>query len=443
MQFNSIDFLFYFLPVFLFAYYVLPDRCRNAVLIAGSLAFYAQAGSNKVLILGLLIGTTLVTFFIARVLEKRRSGWVLGIALGAMAALLMFFKLYNQGRLLPAGLSFYLFQLAAYLISVYRQQIRADRNILAFGAQTVMFPKLLSGPLMEPASLQEQVEKPSISLQNVHDGLQQLILGLGLKVLLANRLGSLWAQSGVVGYESISTPFAWMSLVAYAMQLYFDFWGYSLMAMGIGQMLGFKLPENFRDPYASRSVGEFWRRWHASLGAWFRVNIYFPMGGSRKGNLRTIFNLLVVWAFTGVWHGIGGNYLLWAAFLVFFIINERFWLGKLLKKSYVLCHVYTVLAILLSWLPFAVGDWDQMVMYAGRLFGTAGQTLNPNDYIIWGQEYLKLLIAGVVCATPLPRLVWNKIKNSFVADILLFALFWVVVYFVVTSAQDPFMYFQY
>ena len=443
MQFNSIDFLFYFLPIFLMVYYILPDRLRNFVLIIGSLAFYAQAGSNKPLIMGLLIGSTLVTFFIAWLLEKVRSGWLLAFSLCAMAGVLMFFKLYNEGRLLPAGLSFYLFQLAAYLICVYRQQIHADRNILAFGAQTVMFPKLLSGPLMEPASLQEQVKKPNISMHNIHDGLQQLILGLGLKVLLANRLGSLWAQSSVVGYESISTPFAWMSLVAYAMQLYFDFWGYSLMAMGIGQMLGFKLPENFRDPYASRSVGEFWRRWHASLGAWFRVNIYFPMGGSRKGNLRTVFNLLVVWAFTGIWHGIGGNYLLWAAFLVFLIINERFWLGKLLKKTYVLCHVYTVLAILLSWLPFAVGDWDQMVMYLGRLFGTAGQTLNPNDFVIWGQEYLKLLIAGVICATPLPRMVWNKIKNSFVADILMFALFWVVVYFIVTSAQDPFMYFQY
>ena len=175
MQFNSIDFLFYFLPIFLMVYYILPDRLRNFVLIIGSLAFYAQAGSNKPLIMGLLIGSTLVTFFIAWLLEKVRSGWLLAFSLCAMAGVLMFFKLYNEGRLLPAGLSFYLFQLAAYLICVYRQQIHADRNILAFGAQTVMFPKLLSGPLMEPASLQEQVKKPNISMQNIHDGLQQLI----------------------------------------------------------------------------------------------------------------------------------------------------------------------------------------------------------------------------------------------------------------------------
>jgi alginate O-acetyltransferase complex protein AlgI len=443
MQFNSVDFLFFFLPIFLFAYYVLPERLRNVVLIVGSLWFYAQAGSNKPLILGLLVGTTLATFAIAWLLELIHSKFILGLALISMAALLMYFKLHDGGRLLPAGLSFYLFQLAAYLISVYRRQIHADRNILAFGTQTMMFPKLLSGPLMEPASLQEQVRKPAATMQNVHDGLQQLILGLGLKVLLANRLGSLWAQSGVVGYESISTPFAWMSLVAYSMQLYFDFWGYSLMAMGIGQMLGFKLPENFRDPYASRSVGEFWRRWHASLGAWFRVNIYFPMGGSRKGNLRTIFNLLVVWLFTGIWHGIGGNYLIWAMFLVFLIINERLWLGKLLKKSNVWCHFYTVLAILLSWLPFAVGDWNDMLMFGGRLFGLAGETLNHNDFLIWGKEYLWLLVGGVICATPAPRMVWNKVKDHPLTDVVLFVLFWVVVYFVVTSAQDPFMYFQY
>jgi alginate O-acetyltransferase complex protein AlgI len=306
-----------------------------------------------------------------------------------------------------------------------------------------MFPKLLSGPLMQPASLQRQVNKPSISIHNVHSGLQELILGLGLKVLLANRIGSLWAQAGVIGYESISTPFAWMSLVAFAMELYFDFWGYSLMAMGIGQMLGFRLPENFRDPYASKSVGEFWRRWHASLGAWFRVNIYFPLGGNRKGNVRTIFNLFVVWLFTGIWHGIGGNYLVWAMFLLLLIINERLWLGKLLKKSHVICHVYTVFAILVSWLPFAVGDWNQMLMFAGRLFGFAGETLNPNDFMIWGKEYLWLLVGGVICATPLPRAIWNKIKDHTLTDIILFALFWIVVYFIVTSAQDPFMYFQY
>jgi alginate O-acetyltransferase complex protein AlgI len=287
------------------------------------------------------------------------------------------------------------------------------------------------------------VQHPAVSLVNFHTGLQELILGLALKVLLANRIGSLWAQAAVVGYESISTPFAWMALVAFAMQLYFDFWGYSLMAVGLGHMLGFRLPENFRDPYASKSVGEFWRRWHASLGAWFRVNIYFPMGGSRKGNVRTVFNLLVVWLFTGVWHGIGGNYLVWALFLVILIINERFWLGKLLKKSNVWCHIYTVLAILLSWVPFAIGDWNDMLMFCGRLFAVAGETLNPSDFIIWGKEYVALLIGGVICATPLPRYLWNKVKVHPITDIFLFALFWIAVYFVITSAQDPFMYFQY
>ncbi len=443
MQFNSIIFIFYFFPLFLLAYYIVQDRFRNAVLILGSLFFYYFASSNKVLVLGLLIGSTVFSYLMAQLLEKKHSGWILGFSLAVQGALLMFFKLYDGGKLLPAGLSFYLFQLAAYLISVYRRDIHADKRLSALGAQTFMFPKLLMGPLMEPGSLQAQVEKPETNLERFHAGLQELILGLGLKVLLANRIGGLWGQAAAVGYESISTPFAWMALVAFAMQLYFDFWGYSLMAVGIGKMLGFHLPENFRDPYASRSVGEFWRRWHASLGAWFRVNLYFPLGGSRKGNLRTIFNLLVVWLFTGVWHGIGGNYLIWALFLVILIINERLWLGNLLKKSQFFCHVYTVLAILLSWLPFAVGDWNDMLMYGGRLFSLAGETLNPNDFLIWGKEYFWLLVGGVFCATPAPRAIWNKIKNHPLTDVALFALFWIAVYFVITSAQDPFMYFQY
>ena len=443
MQFNSLAFIFSFFPIFLMVYYCVRQELRRPVMILGSLVFYALSSGGNYWWVALLALVGVASYFAGFTLVKPGKTVFLVVYLCALTAILTFFKLFSSGRYLPAGMSFYLFQLAAYLIDVYRGKLFPEQKFLSFSEQVVMFPKLLSGPLMDPRTLQLQSRycKPSFAL--VYEGIQQFIVGLALKVLIANRLSGLWGQAAVVGYESISTPFAWMSLVAYAMQLYFDFWGYSLMAMGIGQMLGFKLPENFRDPYASRSVGEFWRRWHASLGAWFRVNIYFPMGGSRKGNLRTVFNLLVVWAFTGIWHGIGGNYLLWAAFLVFLIINERFWLGKLLKKTYVLCHVYTVLAILLSWLPFAIGDWDQMVMYAGRLFGTAGQTLNPNDYVIWGQEYLKLLIAGVICATPLPRMIWNKIKNSFVTDILLFALFWVVVYFIVTSAQDPFMYFQY
>ncbi len=443
MQFNSTSFLFLFLPIFLIVYYVLPRKARSWALLGGSLVFYWFAGSDPWLILGLLVGNLLFSRFVAREIQASQHTWLLVAGLLVLAGELVFFKLYNGGKLLPVGMSFYLFQMAAYVIDAYRGHYRAEYKLSEFGAQMVMFPKLLMGPLMDPADLQRQIKKPHNTFASFHKGMQLFILGLALKVLLANRIGGLWAQAATIGHESISTIFAWMALTAYAMQLYFDFWGYSLMAMGLGYMLGFQLPENFIDPYASRSVSEFWRRWHVTLGAWFRNYVYIPLGGNRGGTLRTLVNLLAVWAFTGFWHGVGGNYLLWAAILFFFIANERLWLRKYLDRSKALSHVYTVVVILVSWVPFAIGDWDKMVIFLVKLFGLGGPALNPTDYIVWGKEYLWLLIGGLICATPLPRWLCSKLKRFAFTDFLLFILFWVAVFYIATSAQDPFLYFQF
>lgn len=443
MQFNSIEFIFCFLPIILAVYYVVPRIFRSTALILGSLAFYAFSSGGNYWWVALLVVITLLAYFAGLTLGKPHRGWLLAIYLSVLAAILIFFKVYDGGRWLPAGMSFYMFQIAAYLIDVFRLKFLPEKNVLSFTSQIVMFPKLLSGPLMNPMQLKLQTKYAKPSYQNIHDGLQLLILGLGLKVAIANRLGGLWGQAAVIGYESISTPFAWLALIAYTMRLYFDFYGYSLMAMGIGKMLGYDLPENFLHPYASKTVSEFYRRWHATLGAWFREYLYIPLGGNRKGTLRTVLNLAIVWLFTGLWHGVGGNYLLWAGFLLALILLERFLIGKLLNKSYVIGYVYTVFVILLSWIPFAIGDWNQMVTFTGRLFGMCGTTLNGRDFIIWGKDYLPILITGVICATPLPEKLWKKIRFTTLADILLFVLFWLVVYYLATAAQDPFMYFQY
>jgi alginate O-acetyltransferase complex protein AlgI len=376
-------------------------------------------------------------------MERLNKVQVLSFSLAVLAAILVFFKLYDGGSMLPVGMSFYLFQIAGYLIDVYRQKLEPEKNILAFSAQIMMFPKLLSGPLMNPKDLQNQQRTCRPDGQRFLNGLKTLVCGLGLKVVVANRLGSLWAQGAVVGYESISVPFAWLCLVGYAMQLYFDFYGYSLMAIGIGRMLGYELPENFLHPYISKTVSEFYRRWHATLGTWFREYLYIPLGGNRKGTVRTIVNLAVVWLFTGLWHGVGGNYLLWAGFLFLLIVNERLWLGKILKKLPLIGHVYVVFVILLSWVPFAVGDFSQMVVFLGRLFGLGGQVLNPADYILWGRDYAPILLSGVILATPLPAKLCARLKNTLLGDILILVLFWVVVYFISTAAQDPFLYFAY
>ena len=443
MQFNSLQFIFGFLPLFLAVYYIFPPKARNVVLILGSLAFYTFSSSGNYRPAVLLVLCTVLTFLAGLTLSRPSRGWLLAVYLLLMAALLTFFKVYAGGKHLPAGMSFYLFQMAAYLIDVYRLKFLPERNLLAFAGQMTMFPKLLSGPLMNPRQLQLQCKYITPSYDEFHEGLQELIVGLGLKVLLANRLGGLWAQPAIIGYKSISTPAAWLALIGYAMQLYFDFYGYSMMAIGLGRMLGYSLPRNFNDPYAAKSVSEFYRRWHVTLGSWFREYVYFPLGGSRNGKLRTVLNLAVVWLLTGLWHGVGGNYLLWAGFLCLLIINEHLWMGKLLKKTHVIGRLYTAFVILLSWIPFAVGDWNQMLVFCGRLFGFCGEALNPRDFILWGRDYVGILAAGVVFATPLPRKIWEKVRYSTAADIVLFVLFWVVVYYIATAAQDPFLYFQF
>lgn len=443
MQYNSLEFLYGFFPLFLAVYYMFRHRHRGAVLLVGSLVFYALSSGGSYWWVALLVLITLLSYLAGLTLGKPKRGWLLGLYLTCLLGILSFFKLWQGGRYLPAGMSFYLFQIAAYLIDVQRQKLRPEKKLADYMNQIIMFPKLLSGPLMQPRVLKLQEKFCRPRSRDVHDGLQLLILGLGLKVVLANRMGGIWGQANVIGFESISTPYAWIALASWAMQLYFDFFGYSLMAMGIGRMLGYDLPENFIDPYASRSVSEFYRRWHATLGAWFKEYLYIPLGGNRKGTFRTLVNLAVVWLFTGLWHGVGGNYLLWAGILYVLIVNERLWLGKHLKNSRFFSHVYVVFVILLSWVPFAVGDWNLMLTFFAKLFCLGGKTLNPLDFMNLWQDYALLLGCGILCATPMPRKLWEKIKGTTFGDFLLFALFWVVVYYISTAAQDPFLYFQY
>ncbi len=441
MQFNSIAFLFAFFPLFLLIFAITPARLKSAFLVLASLVFYAfSAGSVPVVLLALL---TVLAYFAQRLLSSTHRGSFLALFLAIFTGVLIFFKLYAHGTYLPAGMSFYLFQIAAWLIDVFRGKITAERHILTFSEQIVLFPKLLSGPIVQPQVLQKQQEKRHFSLQNVYEGVRLLIIGLGMKVLIANRLGGLWAEPATIGYASISTPAAWLALTAYAMQLYLDFWGYSLMAMGIGKAIGYDLPENFVDPYTSHSISEFYRRWHATLGAWFRDYVYIPLGGSRCGLLRTLVNIGVVWLLTGLWHGVGGNYLLWAGFIFVLIVIERLFLKKWLDKSQILCHIYVVFAIFLSWIPFAIGDFSEMQVFLARLFGFGGTVADPQDFATWISMYAGLLTAGAFFMTGFPRKIWNKFKNTVVMDSFLFVVFWFVVYYIATAAQDPFLYFQY
>lgn len=442
MQFCSEEFLFCFLPLFLAVYYAVPQRFRNAVLALGSVLFYGLGFFGELWQTGLLLGLTGISFVAGRLQCRWKSKVLLGLYLGVLAAVLAFFKLYEGGRWLAPGMSFYMFQMAAFLVEARRREALAKQSLLDYSTQILMFPKLLSGPICSPVDLWQQIWSRGYLPERFHEGLQQLILGIAMKTVLADRLGGLWSQAAVVGYDGISTPFAWMALVCYALRLYLDFFSYSLMAQGLGGMLGFRLPRNFRDPYWAKSVSEFYRRWHITLGAWFREYIYIPLGGSRRGTVRTVCNLAVVWLLTGLWHGIGWGYLIWAGFLFFCIVNERLWLKKLLDKWPLLGHVYTPFVIVLSWVPFGVVDPGQCWIYLQKLFGV-GAVVNPMDYVNYTGRYAALMLGGLLLCTPLPEKLWNRVKDRVWADVLLFGLFWAAMYFMSTGSGDPFLYFQF
>ncbi|MGM9640741.1 MAG: MBOAT family O-acyltransferase [Faecousia sp.] len=449
MEFNSINFIFFFLPAFLLVYYLVPAGSRNPVLTLGSLVFYAIGVRDRIWCLALLLGLIFLSWLAGLWMEHvSRRGLFLAGCLTVLFGGLLGFKysgLFGQGIALPLGISFFTFQMAAYLIDLYRCKTQPELSLLRYSAGILLFPKLLSGPLMEPERLRLQLAHRRFGICAVDDGLRDFILGLSMKTLLADRLGGLWSQATTIGFESLSAPMAWMALLAFSLQLYFDFCGYSRMAIGLGKMLGFRLPQNFDYPYVAASMADFWRRWHITLGAWFREYLYIPLGGSRNGTARWFISSLVVWLATGIWHGSTSNFIVWGMFQFLLILLERFWMGDFLKKHRVFSHVYMILAIMLSWLLFAVRDLDQILLYLSRLvplFGT-GTAVNPRDFMIYGSQYLPYLLAGIVFSTPLLHKPWKRVRNRWLGTVICFLLFWVSVFCLSVSVNDPFLYFSF
>ena len=449
MGFNTLPFVFVFLPLFLAAFYLVPARWRAGLLCLGSLVFYVIGVWQRPWCLAPLLGLAVLVYLLGLRMRPRESRGLLALGLAALFGCLFFFKyagLLGLGVTLPLAISFYSFQLAAYLIDVYRGRVPAERKPLLFFTGVLLFPKLLSGPLMDPLSLHEQLsDPPRPGLEDFDSGLRDFILGLSMKVLLANQIGGLWRQVGNIGYESASTPLAWMGIAAYSLQLYLDFCGYSWMALGLGRMLGFRLPRNFEHPYAARSMQDFWRRWHISLSSWFRDYVYIPLGGSREGTARTYLNLLAVWVLTGLWHGSTLNFLLWGLLLFALIALERAGWSRVLARSRVISRVYMVLMIPLSWMLFAIPSVSQIGVYLGRLFPivSRGIAVNAGDWLQYGKQYWWLLVLGIVFSTPGPEKLWNRIRGTWLGTVILAVLFWACVYCMSVATNDPFMYFSF
>ena len=446
MSFNSFSFLFLFFPVFFILYRLLPGRYCAAALCVGGLVFYALGVREtpwQILPLVLLTGFAVLGCALFRRKRMRRK-WLLALCLAITAAPLAAVKLSGlvpgKALALPPGLSFYTFQSIAFLVYAWKG---GETTSLGVASGVLMFPKLLSGPLAEPGEIQEAAAAPKRNRTRLDAGLEEFILGLGCKVVVADHLAGVLGQIRVRGVEAVSVPLAWLGVAAYALRLYFDFWGYSRMAVGLGKMLGLRLPENFDHPYCSRSVSEFWRRWHITLGRWFRTYVYIPLGGSRRGLGRMLLSLLAVWLLTGIWHGAGWNFVLWGILMFLLIVGERLVYGEALERLPVLGHMYLPLVISLSWVFFFTDTPGDAAAYFLRLFGGGGAAGNGRDWLAVLRPCWVYLALGLVGSTPLPSRLWRKISGSGAAWALLFALFWLCVYFMATAAGDPFLYFSF
>ncbi len=458
MSFSDLTFLFYFLPLFFAVYYLVPFRCKNAVLVLGSAAFYfLGAGARDALLLG---ASVLFHFYLARAMD--------GKAVRARKALLLFglcadlfglvyfkyaaFLLENLGKLtgqtfspvhlaLPLGVSFYLFQSAGYLIDVYRGA-RAERNPVDFSAFVLAFPQLTMGPILRYDEWRGALKERMIARGDVLLGFECFAVGLCFKVLLADQLAPLWTSLERIGYGYLSTPLAWLGAASYSLQLYFDFSGYSLMAMGLGQMLGLRVPRNFDLPYTARSVSEFYRRWHITLGTWFRDYLYIPLGGSRRGKARTALALAVVWVFTGLWHGASWNFVLWGVMLLAFILLEKFCIGSFLREHRLLSHLYLLFVIPQTWVVFRITKLSDIGAYFSRLFPFFGthSAVSAQDALKLLSSCWWLLLLSVLFCLPQPRRFYEKHRGTLLIDLPLFVLFWVCVYFIATSSGNAFLY---
>ncbi len=403
-----------------------------------------------------LLGAVIVNFLFAKAQFGEKSRSLLFFILAIDAGMLVEFKILGQfvdNRLMPVGISFYIFKMISYQMDVYRGRIATDASFADVATYFCMFPQIVSGPIMRFESFKENPffggpyhgRVKTFSL--IEDGLRYFVAGLALKVLLADHLAMLWKDIGTIGYESISTPLAWLGAYAYSMELYFDFWGYSLMASGVAVMLGFPFIVNFDLPYGSGSVSEFYRRWHATLGAWFKDYVYIPLGGSRKGGARTALNLFVVWLITGFWHGITPNFIIWGVCLFAIILCEKFLIFKKLpeKVGKVIGRINVLVLIPLTWVIFAINDFGQLGQYFARLFPFFGQgiAVNDRDFIKNLGVYWMVLIPGAVLFIPKVFRFWESHRSHILFNILWIVLFWVCIYSISGSAGNPFMYFRF
>lgn len=466
MVFSSTIFLCVYLPLVLLGYYICPKKGRNLFLLIASLVFYAWGEPKYVF---LMIFSILVNYIFGRLMDKNRENkkrlkLMLVLSVVIDLGLLSVFKytdfiITNVNAIfgssfdllniaLPIGISFYTFQAMSYTIDVYRNDVRVQKNLIDFGMYITMFPQLIAGPIVRYADVQDQLAERSVTTADFSEGVMRFVVGLGKKVLLANQMGAVWSEIYALGGD-VSALMAWTGAIAYTFQIYFDFSGYSDMAIGLGRMFGFKFPENFRYPYQSVSITDFWRRWHITLSTWFKEYLYIPLGGNRCGLARQALNLLIVWSLTGFWHGAGWNFVMWGLYYFVILFIEKLFLLKALDKLPKLFrHVYALLLIVIGWVIFASDDVGVLLPYLGSMFGANGAVGGMDVYTLFTKAVL--LIICCVASTELPKRLFlsatgamNEKAAFTIKSVMTIALLALSMILLIGDSYNPFLYFRF
>ena len=463
MIFSSLEFIFIFLPILLIIYYITPNKYRNYVLLFGSIIFYFIGVKDHQAYMLLLAISVIINYFIGRLIEKNKKYSKIMLIFGIIYNLsfLFVFKYYDfvvsiiskistkeiktLNLTLPLGISFYTFQVIGYLIDVYKEKYDPEKSILNFSTNMIFFLKIISGPIVQFDDIKKQLEGRPYKLSKFIQGVRYFIVGLGLKTIIADNIGIMWNDILMIGIESISTPLAWLGIFTYAFEIYFDFWGYSVMAQGIGKMFGIDIPDNFNLPYLSKSFTEFFRKWHITLGTWFKNYIYIPLGGNRKGTIRTLLNLFIVWVITGLWHGANWNFIIWGIFIWILIVNEKLWLKKYLDKYPIIGHIYMIFFIPLTWTIFNITNLSQLNIMFEKLFPFFGsnEVIDNLDFVKYIKDYGILMIISLICSTKLPKNLIEGKEYNWIEIVALLAIFWLSVYLLYTGLSNPFLYFSF
>lgn len=480
MVFSTSIFIYLFLPVTLIIYYLMPKKGKNLIILLSGLLFYSWGEPIYVIV---MLISTMIDYFAGLIMNHfegrkvpRRICLIVSIVMNL--GLLGIFKYsgfiaeninaiagtqiidinnmnffgieYLPMNMLPIGISFFTFQSMSYTIDLYLGNVKVQKNPISFAAFVTLFPQIVAGPIVRYDDVAKELDDRSITIDLIYDGIIKFIIGLSKKVLIANSIGALWTSIKATDIANVSVVSSWLGILAFTFQIYFDFSGYSDMAIGLGKMMGFNFPKNFDYPYLSKNISEFWRRWHITLGAWFKSYVYFPLGGSRKGMPRTVFNLAVVWFLTGVWHGASWNFILWGTLYGVVIILEKLFLGKLLDKiPDIFGHIYTMLLVILGWVLFDTADLPTAGAYIAKMFGFGGGAFIDSTALYQIATYGITFIICIIGCTNLPKLAVEALKKKSAVLVnyggiaVMTGMFIICAAYLVDQTYNPFLYFNF